>query len=177
MKIDVTEVPEVADGIEYFVLPPSDGADSDPGAAPEIIDPLTGECIAADDLDALIDLHERCRREADKIYVAKTLCAKALAAATSGDAKTRRLVTASGRKVKVEMPDNRWNQKTCKDLWVRFPDFAATYLRIASIDPQMREVKKLRETECKDVALATFKQQLLAAEEKATATPKISIES
>lgn len=151
--------------------------DGEQPETPEIVDPLTGELIAADDPDALIDLHERCRREAEKIYVAKTLCAKALALATTGEAKTRRLVTASGRKIKIEMPSNNWNNATLKKCWAAFPDLREQYLRIATIEPQLREVNKLRETTTEDGQFAAFKQLVLSAEQPPTAMPKILVES
>lgn len=175
MKIDQVDS---LSSLETFALPPTDGATGDNGGTPEIVDPLTGEVIAADDLDALIDLHERCKREADRLYVAKTLSAKALALATSGEAKTRRLVTASGRKIKVEMPSTTWNNATLKRCYAAFPpEIRDQYLRIEAIAPQLREVNKLRETTCEDATLAAFKQQVLAAEQPATSTPKVTVES
>lgn len=170
------------DSLDTFTLPPPDvEADGDDGggngAVPEIVDPLTGELIEADNLDALIDLHERCKREAEKIYVARTLAAKALALATTGEAKTRRLVTATGRKIKIEMPSPTWDNARLKRLWASYPDIRDTYLRIEAIAPQLREVNKLRETTCQDGALVAFKTLLLGAEKPATGTPRVVVES
>lgn len=144
--------------------------------APEIVDPLTGELVDPADHDALIDLYERCRAFDSKIYVAKVLAAKALAAATSGDTLTRRLVTKSGRKIKIEMPGTFFENSVLKEAWHSYPQFREQYLRIGTVEPQLREVKKLRNTTCDSEVLETFKKVVLAAEKPSGATPRITVE-
>lgn len=142
--------------------------------ANELIDPTTGEIVDLADVDQMIDAWERLRKHDAEIYAAKATLARALAALTVGDTKARR-VQGHRRKAVVEMPGASWDKPLLKEAWNAYPQFRDTYLRIETIAPQLREIKKIRSTSGpKD--FETFKKIVLAAERPATANPSIKVE-
>jgi hypothetical protein len=138
------------------------------------VDPIAGEVIDPTDADALIDFYESMKSLDSQIYVAKQLAAKALAALTTGETKSRRL-QGQRRKVKIEMPSTTWENSKLKEAWNSFPHLRETYLRIGTIEPQLVEIKKLRNTSGPP-DLETFKSMVFAAEREPTGTPKVTIE-
>ena len=143
-------------------------------AIAEIEDPLTGELIDANDVDALITLFEQLKANMDAIATAKGLICQALAAKTEGDTKTRRIVGKT-RAAKVEMPSTKWDNSKLKEAYHAYPGFRDLYLRIAKIEPDLRQVNKLRNTSG-PADLELFKKIVLSAESPPTANPSITIE-
>ena len=139
-----------------------------------IEDPLTGEMVSVDDVDALIDLYENIKKTADELWATKTQLQKALAAKTEGTAKMRRVVGQS-RKVKIEMPGASWEQSKLKECFHSYPAWRDDYLRISTLSVKLVEYKKLVGTTGPD-DFDTFKKMLMDAEGSPTGTPRVSIE-
>lgn len=142
--------------------------------AVELVHPETGEVIDAADVDAMASAYEAARRKENELYAFRRMLAERLAVMTTGESKTRRL-RGQATRVKIEMPDDSWNNSLLKELWNSYPQLAVKYLRIERIGPQLREVKKLK-NESGDVAFQMFKSIMLKANEGPRGTPKITIE-
>ena len=142
--------------------------------AAEILDPLTGELVSADDVDMLIDLLDSLKKADEANYAAKVQVIRALAAKSPHEKKTER-VAGHRRAVKVEHPSKSWDNSKLKEAWNSYPKFREQYLRIGSIEPQLREVDKLRGTSG-PADLESFKSIVLAAEREPTSNPRITIE-
>ena len=147
---------------------------TDATAAAEILDPLTGELVSADDVDMLIDLLDSLKKADEANYAAKVQVIRALAAKSPHEKKTER-VAGHRRAVKVEHPSKSWDNSKLKEAWNSYPKFREQYLRIGSIEPQLREVDKLRGTSG-PADLESFKSIVLAAEREPTSNPRITIE-
>lgn len=145
-----------------------------PTTPAEVVDPLTGEIVPVTDADALIELWTRLREIDQQIYAAKTATARALAALTTGEARTRRVQGQRLRCV-VEMPPTNWDNSRLKEAWHAFPRWREEYLRIAEVAPNLREVAKLRNMSGPP-DLETFRAMVLGAERESTATPRIKVE-
>ena len=140
----------------------------------EILNPFTGEIIPTDDVDSLIDMLEEIKKADEANYAAKIQIIRTLAAKAPNEKRTERVV-GSRRAVKVEHPPKSWDGSKLKEAYHSFPQFRDKYLRIASIEPQLREVEKLRGT-AGPADLETFKAIVLSAERESTSNPRISIE-
>lgn len=143
-------------------------------APPDLVDPTTGEVIDRGDADSLIDAFERIKAADAELYAAKTEVVRALAALTTGEAKTRR-VAGQRRLVALEFPSPEFTNSILKEAWHAFPKFAPIYLRIGTVEPVAKEVKKLRETSGPS-DLEMFKKLVLGAERPSTRNPSIKIE-
>jgi len=142
--------------------------------APEIKSPLDGMLVAVDDPDGLIDLYEQLDLFDKHLYATKLKIREALAALTEGDAKTRR-VMGKRRAAKVTMPADSWDNGILREAWESYPALRDGYLRIAKIEPRLREVKKLANTSGTP-EIETFRNMVLSANRGPTGTPSISIE-
>lgn len=140
----------------------------------EILDPLTGELVSVNDVDTLIDLLESLKRADEANYAAKIQVQRALAAKAPHEKKTER-VAGNRRAVKIEHPSKSWDNSKLKEAWNSYPKFRDQYLRIGSIEPQLREVDKLRGTSG-PADLESFKSIVLSAEREPTANARVSIE-
>jgi len=104
-------------------------------------------------------------------------CRQALTLLTSGDTQTRHLKGAEFT-AKITMPKPSWSQPVLKELWsdpeIQETGLAATYLRVAKIDPQLREVDKLRRTDGNEL-FSSFKEKLLSAEKPPTGIPTVTV--
>lgn len=140
-----------------------------------LTDPVTLELIDTTDPDALADAVVRCGQLMGELSFVRAECSRMLAELSSGDAKTRRLVTPGGRTLKIEMPSTTFDGKTLKALWDSHAELARQYLRIASIEVQRREVDKLRNTSGPE-QFEKFKALVLGAERPPSGTPRIVVE-
>lgn len=143
-----------------------------------ILDPTTGELVNNQDVDALIDAYERIDKHDKEVYAAKRAIKLALAALTTGDAKTRRVRGESGRHAVVSMPDDSWDQSKLKEAWNSYPKYREEFLAIAELRVKMREFKKTLSTASDDEAFLQFRRMLFAANKGPSpgATPAIKIE-
>ena len=141
---------------------------------PDIIDPLTGEVLDLDSIDALADAYQRITETMAALGPIKQAIAKRLGDMTEGEARTRRLRGETTR-VKVEMPADSYDSGQLQSALNAFPKLGAEYLRIARVEPIRSEVKKLA-SESGGEAFKTFKGMVMAANNGQTGTPKITIE-
>lgn len=133
----------------------------------ETMNPLTGALVDLDDIDSIIlaiDGTDGTKRQLNDLKTFDRMLRERAVALTEGDAKTRRL-RGKEHQAKVVMGDRYWDQSVLKEAWNSFPKFADKYLRIGSINPQLRECNKLASMTSDDPAFDTFKGMLLRAKE------------
>lgn len=111
----------------------------------EIVDPTTGELVALDDADALIEAFERIAARDRQLYAAKVRVMNALARLCPGDERTQ-YVRGRRRKCKVTLPSSGWSQPKLKEAWNSYPRHRDGLLRIASLAVNLREFKKAVKT-------------------------------
>jgi len=88
--------------------------------------------------------------------------------------KTRRVI-GKRQSVKLTMPGTSFDQEELKRLWNQFPEMASKYLRIGRIEPQRREVGKLKGAHG-EPALMEFIEALRDAEHDVMSLPTVSLE-
>lgn len=138
-------------------------------------DPTTGEVVSTEDVDGLAamwmrlrDLEDRCRRA--RVLIIHQLEAKVAHMST----KTRRLRGETVR-IKIQMPDDSWDQVELRKAWDAHPTLAAKYLRIARLEPKLIEVRKL-DSETGDTGFEVFRDRVLQARRPPTGNPYVTIE-
>lgn len=112
---------------------------------PETVDPLTGEIIADDDTDGLIEMYERLDKTNKTVYAVLCQIREKLAAKTEGDAKTRR-VRGRTRACVLSFPSESFEQAILKETWEDFPELRDEALKIESIGVKLREYRKIQNT-------------------------------
>lgn len=127
-----------------------------------------------DNIDELIDLLQVVKGELESLRSCEYSLRSALGVLAQGTRKTTRLVGTKFR-AKVSWPDPTWQQTTLKELWQEDPQQSQTYLRIATLAPNLREVKKMEETYGNE-RFETYKAKLLGARQPATSPPSITVE-
>ena len=148
--------------------------DSRPAIVPDLIDPTTAEVIDRADADALISAWERCDAEAAKLYAARGHFATAIAALTTGDAKTRRL-RGETRLARIEMAKDSWSQQILRELW-QASRFAKEFLRISELAVNLIEYRKLASSTATRSDLEEFRRRLTEANLGPGGTPRITVE-
>lgn len=133
----------------------------------EVFDPL------AADTDTLLTWFADLQQLETQTRVARRVIAERIAALTEGTAKTRR-VRGNRMRAKVTMPPDTWDGSTLKQLWTDYPEYRR-YLRIARVEPNMREVKKMQ-NETGPERFRVFKADLNGANRGAIRAPSITIE-
>lgn len=142
----------------------------------ELMNPVTGAIVNVDDIDSLILGCDECKRQLDELNAFYRTLREAAWSKTTGTTKTRRL---KGRKyqAKVVQGDVYPVGAILKEAWNAYPQFAPKYLRIGKIDPQMREVAKLKGMTSDDPAFVQFKGMIEDALTKGTeGLPVVSLE-
>lgn len=140
----------------------------------EILNPLTGLSIEIEDTDGLISAFEHLKFVESQCYSAKRQIAIALAAKTTGQAKTRR-VEGEKRRAKIEFPDDSWDQSVLRTAWEQYPELRERCLKIVTISVQLREYKKLKETTGTD-PVNQFRDAVVSANRGPTGTPRVTVE-
>lgn len=146
-------------------------------AKPRIItNPVSGAAIDTEDVDQLIEAFAILDDVNKRVYATLQQLRELIGAKTDGTAKTRRLV-GQRLQVKVEMPDDNWNNGQLKEAFNAYPQFRDAYLRIDTVKPQLREVKKLKTMTIVDnPAMELFRDIVLGANQGPTGLPKVTIE-
>lgn len=140
----------------------------------EVLCPITGELIDADNIDGLIDCYERVKTANAALYPVELEIRQLLAAQTEGQAKTRR-VRGLKRIAKIEMPDDSWDQPALRNIWAEFEAFRDEFLKIGTIDVKKREYAKLvNATGPKE--FERFRDLLTSANKGMTGTPRVTVE-
>lgn len=134
----------------------------------------SGLIASVGSVDELAGMLQSVKVEIDRLRATEYALRNAIAGLATAETKTKR-VAGERFFCKVTMPDDSWEQATLKRLWADSPNLATVYLRIASLAPNLTEVKKLTNTSGNQ-DLEKFKSQLLSARRPANSPPSISIE-
>ena len=125
-------------------------------------------------IDDMIDMLRGVQGELKSLRVCEGLLRQHLGFLTTGDLRTRRLVTDKFV-AKVVLPSDSWSQSPLKELWRDDPEQSEVYLQIATLAPKMIEVKKM-ENATGNERFEVYKAKLLGARSASTAPPTITIE-
>lgn len=139
-----------------------------------IHDPLTGDSIAADDIDGLLAMQIALRQQQDEIRLAQTDIARALLRLTTCDSKTRR-VTGKQYTAKLTIPKDNWDQMTLRRLYMTSHETAKRFMKIERFAPKLREIDKLERMDG-DEEFNFFRKELLNARKPSEALPRVEIE-
>ena len=138
-----------------------------------IVHPFAPNLFAdVNDVDQLAFLYCLIRDQRQALQQAEAELRFAIADHSRAETKTGHIKT-DHYTVKVEQPDDAWSQAMLKQVWSSWDD-ANTYLRIGSLAPNLREVKKLENTSG-DETFEAWKKVLLDARQPSGAAPKITV--
>lgn len=140
----------------------------------EVVDPETREIVDLGSIDDLLAAWQRFEETEAVRQLFKGRIATAIANLTDGTNKTRR-VRGTRLRAKVEMPEDGWDSSVLKECWNSYENLARKYLRIGSVYPLMREVKKM-ENETGPPDFEQFKRMVLEARRPPRGLPRITIE-
>lgn len=138
-----------------------------------IIHPFRRREVDTENLDDLLGALNVVKTELAELREFERALREVVFRKSTGDTKTRRVIS-DRFEAKLTLPDDNWDQKVCKWAWANFPDLASVYLRIGTILPNLREVKKL-ESSSGDAEFLKFREVLLSARSPSTAPPTVSI--
>jgi hypothetical protein len=148
-------------------------------AAPDLIDPTTGEVIDPNDTDALIASFDRCTTAVRTLGETLSSLRVRLAelASRSDPSGTRKTLRVAGceRIAVVTLPDESWDQSKLKEAWNSFPALRDRYLRIGTVNVQAVPYKQLLGTSG-EPSLETFKQMLQSANRGRMGLPAVKVE-
>ena len=142
----------------------------------EVVDPLTGEVLNIEDVDALIDLYERVSNFDRRLYATKRRLAEIFWDSTkaTGSLKTRRL-RGKSRAVKLTAPRDGWHQDILREAWHAYPSLRDECLSIGSVNVSLRGLAKLLSTSGpKD--FETFVGMVKSANKGPSGSPSVKVE-
>lgn len=126
------------------------------------------------DVDDLAETLKGVKSEIDSLRAYEILLRSAIAQHAKGEQKTQRVV-GNRLTVKLTYPDDYWQQSILKELWEADPDQSKIYLRIATLAPNLREVKKLEAAHGNE-RFESYKKRLLEARQPSSSPPSVTIE-
>lgn len=139
-----------------------------------IMHPLSGELVGLDNIDGMAEMLSKVKSQLEQLRTCEWMLRAAVAALARGEGKTLR-VRGERYRLKVELPDDSWNNAQLKAAWNRWPELAPKFLRIEAVAPQLREIKKLaNESGPPDFEL--FKASVLGANEGPKGVARVTIE-
>ena len=130
--------------------------------------------VDATDIDGMALMLQMVTDEIGKLAALKNNLRLAMWNLTQGTARTRRLVT-DRFKLKLEQPPDSWQQSTLKELWKDDPDQSKTYLRVATLAPNLREVKKMEQASGNE-RFTQYRDKLLGARQRSGSPPTVTFE-
>lgn len=143
-----------------------------------IMNPLTGELINTDDIDALIAAAIEVKSLLVELrFFGQNLRNKALEL-SEGDKKTRRL-RGKTMTAKLENCGSVYPVGSIlKEAWLSYPQYREQYMRIDNIALKLVEFNKLAQTTTDDKAFQSFKDMLeRAVSTGSPVTPSITLEN
>lgn len=143
-------------------------------AEPGFRNPLNGEIVPPDDVDALIDAYEQADAALRKLRSFTGAIRQRLFELSEGDTKTRR-IRGNRRRAKVERPDDVWEQSILKEAWHSFPKYRDEVLTIDRLRVRLREWNKIKNETGPDDFL-TFRAMVEKANRGPQGLPKVTIE-
>lgn len=145
----------------------------------EIIDPISGEVIdlkglTLDGIDLLWDRYERSREMGRLLELFELRIRAFIQSCADGTGKTLR-VRGRRHRIKVELPDDSWNQSKLKEAVRLHANMVEDWIRVSAYAVNMREWKKiLNETGPADFEAA--KKAILECNEGPRGPARISLE-
>jgi hypothetical protein len=140
-----------------------------------IYDPITGELIDPENVDQMLDRLEAITAQSDLFYAVVKRLRLAIAAKTSGDSATRRIVGAR-RRAKVTLSEEIFDQSVLRELFNSHPQYAKQYLKVAMVGVQLREYRKLENTSSDQADFNFFRSGLIAANKGRIGLPRVELE-
>ena len=142
--------------------------------APQLIEhPFQELGAMTNDVDALASVLAVVKEQMARLKQCEYDLRTAIGNLARGDTKTQR-VQGNEWTCKVEFPNTSWSQPVLKKLWennhYQETGLVPTYLKIATLGVQLREVNKLRTTSGNQL-FEEFKEQLLLAEQESGSPP------
>lgn len=137
----------------------------------DVIDPLTGEVISADDPDALCDALDRLLPQLAQLRAGEQQIRRALGQLTRQERRTES-VYGQRWQATVEHPATTWDRGVLRRLWEEVPE-AREFLRLEAVAVDRRAVEQLRKGSGPGVE--HFRDELLAAERPSEAAPLIKL--
>jgi hypothetical protein len=153
----------------YSVEGEDDGSQNVVLADGEIVQEHISVDEIIDQLETIQSMERDCR--ARKAALIAWLAAKS--PQTDGCRTTR--VRGERRRVKLEYPDDAWDQGQLKEAWHAYPQFRDEFLAIGSLKVKLREYKKLAHERGAEPYEA-FKSMLAAANRGPQGQPKVTVE-
>jgi hypothetical protein len=141
----------------------------------DLIDPVTGECVPAGDVDALISAYERLKRLEGQLATYKQHLQYALASCANGAGGRTQRVVGRKRRARIAWPGDAWDQAILRRAWHDFPSYRDEFLRIEQIGVRVRAWTKA-EAEAGPPDLQAFKARVRAANLGPRGAPRITIE-
>ena len=143
------------------------------------VDPITGEVIDPNDIDSLLEAHERYQEVMRSLRAwNQRVRQQCLALTSDGEdsmsGPTTRRLRGSAYEGVLTLPPITFEQRALKELWNSKPELASEYLRIQSLSVKMREYKKLLNT-TGDEELESFKAILKRADLGRVGTPTLQV--
>lgn len=129
--------------------------------------------VERSDIDGLCDELHRVKGELRDLHEYDQRLRRAIDSLSTADTKTRRVVGSRWEATLVS-PSDYWSNAELKQCLSRFPDLAATYIRVSQYAPNLTEVKKLENTSGNET-FEVFKRALLAARTKNNSPPSVSL--
>ncbi len=136
-----------------------------------VMDPMNGEILPLTTNDQLVNTLDRLNQLAAMVAEARKYVQIAIVDRAHGASR----LEGDTRCARLTKQPRKWNQSRLKDLWHRFPELRERFLRIATLAPNLNEVKKLENTSC-DGDLSRFRMLLAVSEEEQTLPPTVTIE-
>jgi len=128
---------------------------------------------SSEDVDGMVELLQSVKDQIARLRDVERTLRTSIALHSKAETKTSRI---QGRRyrIKVVQPDPYWAQAELKEVWLKW-DCAKAYLRVATLAPNMREVKKL-EAMSGSPEFERWKLKLLSARSESTSPPTITVE-
>lgn len=136
-----------------------------------IIDLITGELIDNKSRDDLIEAWERLAGKFDELYDYRRELIASLNQFVEPKGKRTQYVRGKTRKMKVTLPDRKFDQSQLKEAFNSYPKYRDEMLRIDRLAVKLTEFKKAIKTSGeKDWSM--FRDMVKEAEQPPTANPK-----
>ena len=134
---------------------------------------ISGRSVRTDDPVGMMQMLADVKEQASRLQVIATLLRIAIGNLASAE-KTSRVITDKFA-IKVVRPNETWDQSVLKNAWKSWPPAQKTYLRIATLAPNLVEIKKL-EKSTGDDDFMQWREALLAARKPSNSPPTCTIE-
>lgn len=106
--------------------------------------PVTGEVVSRTDVEGLAETLDRIDHQLGELRAAQNVVRQAIGERAHGKARTERVMGEQGSVLRVEWPDDSWDQPTLKRVYES--GYGKELLRIARVEIDKRAYKKAQGT-------------------------------